>query len=128
MIRFRPLFGLKWSRVPEWIKDLRNEQPGLDEYMSMALMTLKAVLRPISHREYIHRLTVCHRCPIFNKQFKSCRNGEQGCGCYVAYKAKAPVDCWLREQDPKKGWGIADLAQSPKKSLQIEQPLINLPI
>ena len=104
----RLLFGLKWGRFVEWTRDIRAEKPGPDEFYHMTLLAIKSVLRPISRKAYLHRLFVCHRCPVFNRKLKSCRNGEQGCGCYTPYKALGPVDCWSRESNPQAGWGRSD--------------------
>ena len=104
LIKKRIMFGLKYGRVIEWIKDVRAEKPGINELFHMAIMSVRAAFTPVSKKEYFHRMYVCHHCPIFNKIRKSSRNGEQGCGCYTPYKAIAPVDCWLYEQDKTKGW------------------------
>lgn len=119
MKHIRPLFGLKFRRFIEWTRDIKAEKPGVDEFYHMGLLALKAMLRPISSKAYRHRLTTCYRCPVFNRKLKSCRNGENGCGCYTPYKALGPVDCWLREQtEPVRiegrwlgtldGWGKED--------------------
>lgn len=107
-MKFRPIFGLKWVRFIEWTRDVRAERPGLNEFYHMTVLTIKSVLKPISRKAYLHRLWICHRCPVFNRKLKSCRNGADGCGCYTPYKALGPVDCWLREGDKTKGWGKGD--------------------
>lgn len=118
-MRMRLLFGLKWVRFVEWTRDVQAEKPGLTEFYDMTVLTIKSVLQPIGRKAYIRRLRICHRCPVFNRKLKSCRNGEHGCGCYTPYKALGPVDCWLREQNgavvvngrlslPKEGWGKKD--------------------
>lgn len=100
------MFGLKWSRFPSWVADVWREKPGAIEMFMMAKMAARALISPISKREYIARLTYCEtKCPVFNHRTKACRNGEQGCGCYVPYKALAHVKCWKEEQDANTGWG-----------------------
>jgi hypothetical protein len=108
--RFRIFFGLRYSRIPAWIRDVWAEKPGLSEFIHMGIMSIKAALAPVSKKEYFHRMLVCYHCPVFNRKLKSCRNGEQGCGCYVPYKAIAPVKCWLNESDASKGWEIPEKA------------------
>lgn len=109
-IKLRFLFGLRWRRMKEWTQDILSERPGPYEMYRMTLMAGRALISPISRKQYLNRLLICEHCPIFNPVLKNCRKGELGCGCYVPYKALAQVDCWLREQDPKKGWGVADAA------------------
>lgn len=109
-MKTRLIFGLKWKRLPEWLRDLKAEGPGVDELWHMTVLACKAIRYPISRQAYIHRMFICHRCPVFNRKLKSCRNGEMGCGCYTPYKALAPVDCWLRESgaDLLPSWGKKD--------------------
>lgn len=106
------LFTLKLKRLREWFCDLRAEKPGLSEFYLMGMLMLRIFLYPrtlaVKRRVYFHRLSVCHRCPIFDKRLKRCRNGEQGCGCYIPFKALAPVDGWLREQGKSGCWGMAE--------------------
>lgn len=103
----RFMFGMKWERMIEWTKDVWREKPGIGELYMMTRMAIRAYLSPIPRDEYLKRLLICEHCPVFDKQFKACRNGERGCGCFTPYKALANVECWLREQDPegKAGWG-----------------------
>lgn len=106
------LFNLKLKRFVEWLADLSAEKPGASEFYLMARLMLKALLTgrscTVAREDYFHRLMICHRCPIFDRKLKRCRKGESGCGCYVPFKALAPVDCWLRELDANAGWGISD--------------------
>jgi hypothetical protein len=112
------LFGLKRKRFVEWLADIRAEQPGISEFYLMAKLLAKVFLysRPlgVKRRVYFHRLRVCYNCPVFDSKLKRCRNGEDGCGCYVPFKALAPVDCWLREQGKAAGWGLSDYCGNEK--------------
>lgn len=108
-------FGLKFSRFAEWFADIRAEQPGPLEFLQMGRLFVRMLANPRrlapARADYLHRLSVCERCPIFDRTLKRCRSKDgRGCGCYVPFKALAPVDCWLREQDPSgvAGWGVAD--------------------
>ena len=111
------LFGLKWKRFSEWLCDLKAEKPGLIEFYLMSKLMLKIFFVPrtfeYARKNYFQRLLICHRCPIFDKRLKRCRKGELGCGCYVPFKALAPVDCWLRETDKSAGWGLAEYQGKP---------------
>lgn len=122
------LFGLKWKRLFEWFNDLRAEKPGLSEFYLMGKLMLKIFFVPRSaqyaRKDYFRRLWICHHCPIFDKQLKRCRKGEQGCGCYVPFKALAPVDCWLRDSDAKAGWGVSEYAE--KKNLSYMKFFLHL--
>lgn len=106
------LFNLKIKRIFEWYCDLRAEKPGLSEFYLMAKLLLRAALsgrtREIARKNYFRRLLLCHRCPVYDPRLKRCRQGEKGCGCYVPFKALAPVDCWIRETDKNLGWGKND--------------------
>lgn len=106
----RLMFGLRWYRMIQWWRDIYSEKPGVNEFYHMTLMAIKALFNPIKKNRWMHRMNICYHCPVFNKTLRNCRKGEQGCGCFVPYKALAEVDCWLREQDGKSGWGIADKA------------------
>lgn len=112
------MFGLKWKRLGEWLADIKAEQPGAIEFYLMARLMLRIFFvyrtRAYARKNYIHRLTVCHRCPVFDRRLKRCRNGERGCGCYTPFKALAPVDCWSRETDKAAGWGLADYVPTVK--------------
>lgn len=110
----RLMFGLRWSRMIEWARDVYAEKPGANELFHMGLMSVRAMLTPVSKKEYFHRMLKCHHCDVFNKARKSCRNGALGCGCYTPYKAIAPVDCWLYEQDKSKGWGAPEKKKDEK--------------
>jgi len=47
------------------------------------------------------RLRICRRCPVYEREWRQCRLGEHGCGCYVPFvalvKAPYPSGCWWRE-------------------------------
>jgi len=104
-------FGLRWPRMCEWMKDIWREKPGIVEMFMMTRMAIRAIITPIPKPLYIARLRYCEeKCPVFNHVTKACRHGEDGCGCYVPYKALAPrVKCWKEEQDPKTGWGAINI-------------------
>lgn len=106
------LFTLKRKRFAEWLSDLRAEKPGLSEFYLMGKLMLKIFLYPrplaVKRSVYFRRLWVCHHCPIFDPALKRCRKGEEGCGCYIPFKALAPVDGWLREQGKSGCWGLAE--------------------
>lgn len=106
------LFSLKWKRLFEWFSDLREEKPGISEFYLMGKLMLKIFLYPralsIKRKVYFRRLWICHHCPVFDRKLKRCRNGEDGCGCYLPFKALAPVDGWLRETGKAGCWGLAE--------------------
>lgn len=106
------LFGLKRKRFIEWLSDIKAEKPGISEFYMMGKLMVKRFMMPrsyaVSKANYFHRLWVCHHCPIFDKKLKRCRRGEDGCGCYIPFKALAPVDGWLREQKRAGCWGLSD--------------------
>lgn len=106
------LFSLKRKRMFEWFSDLRAEKPGLSEFYLMGKLMLKIFLYPrplaVKRKVYFHRLWVCHHCPVFDKTLKRCRKGEDGCGCYIPFKALAPVNGWLRETGKQGCWGLAE--------------------
>lgn len=103
------LFRLKIKRLAEWSRDLSAEKPGLSEFHLMGKLLLKAALSgrslAVGRHNYFQRLLTCHRCPVFDRKLKRCRNGERGCGCYMPFKALAPVSGWLRETGQKGCWG-----------------------
>ncbi len=106
------LFTLKRKRFGEWLSDLRAEKPGISEFYLMGKLMVKIFFHPrpleLKRKVYFRRLLICHHCPVFDKTLKRCRKGNDGCGCYVPFKALAPVDCWAREKDARKGWGLAE--------------------
>lgn len=100
-------FGLKWSRMLGWVRDVWAEKPGLHELIYMAEMALHVLIHPVNSKTYHARLLQCRHCPIYNKSRKSCRNGNKGCGCYLPYKALSPkATCWLCESHGLKGWVV----------------------
>lgn len=106
------LFNLKAKRFVEWCADLKAEKPGLSEFYLMGRLMVKIFFVPRSfaqaRRNYRQRLLICSHCPIFDRALKRCRNGERGCGCYIPFKALAPVNGWLREQGEEGCWGLAE--------------------
>lgn len=68
---------------------------------------VRAVLSgPVPADVWRNRIRVCLRCPVYNRELKTCHNVVPdgrviGCGCYVPFKAltAAPyrLGCWGRE-------------------------------
>ena len=106
------LFNLKVKRFREWLADIRAEQPGPVEFYAMGKLMAKILIYPRSfaqaRRNYRQRLLICSHCPIFDRKLKRCRNGEDGCGCYIPFKALTPVNGWLREQGKAGCWGVVE--------------------
>lgn len=72
---------------------------GPKEWGHLLKEALLVCITPQSKDLYRHRLFICHRCPIFNKELKICRpfpGSEHGCGCYVPYRALGEGPCWGR--------------------------------
>lgn len=63
----------------------------------------------VSKVEWIRRMKVCMKCPIYDAKYKQCRLGNMGCGCYVPYSNLVYNQCWIRRKYGKEfGWGIED--------------------
>lgn len=105
----RGLLGLKWKRVKEWREVLKEEgrSMGPKQWWHLLCEAGNAILYPVGRAKYTHRLTVCQRCPIYDRGLKRCRpytGSALGCSCYVPYRAVSPAPCWLRERFPDQGW------------------------
>lgn len=103
------LLGLKWARIGQWREVLKEEgrSMGPKAWWHLLCEAGNALLYPVGRDKYIHRLTICHRCPIYDKGLKRCRpytGSNLGCGCFVPYKAVSPSPCYARQLDPSLGW------------------------
>ena len=102
---------------------------GQDEAMKMFLEWLRVLWREIgfnaikgvwrgfwelrhhgvSKAEWMRRMKVCMKCPIYDARYRQCRLGNMGCGCYVPYSNLVHNQCWMRKKYGKGfGWGVED--------------------
>ena len=52
----------------------------------------------VSKAEWIRRMKVCIKCPIYDTKYRSCRLGNMGCGCYVPFSNLVKKQCWSRDK------------------------------
>lgn len=93
--------GLRLSRIGEWLAVLRSEgrRAGAGGWGSIAWHLAAAALSiGVTRRKWMGRIMTCHRCPIYDRGSRACRNGDLGCGCYCPLKAMAKGPCWIRER------------------------------
>ena len=63
----------------------------------------------VSKREWTRRMRVCYKCTIFDKEYKACRLGTMGCGCYTPFSNLVKDECWMREKyGVAFGWSAKD--------------------
>lgn len=96
---------------------LKRENATLSLWGKLALVVtlIRAGLKigGVSRQQWVHRMTVCHKCPIYDPWHRRCRpydGAPQGCGCYVAFLAlvKRPYarpGCWAKNHLPDSGLG-----------------------
>jgi len=60
--------------------------------------------------EWRRRMRICQKCWVYDKEYRACRLGKMGCGCYVPYMALVKDECWIREKYGLAfGWSISDV-------------------
>lgn len=87
-------------------------------YYEIGWSAFKGVLRglfelrkhKVSKAEWMRRMKVCMKCPIYDARLRSCRTGSMGCGCYVPFSNLVKKKCWGREKyGDWFGWGESDV-------------------
>ena len=71
------------------------------DYLAILKSAFTIARSPYSQEMWRARMTICYRCPIFDKARKTCRpfeKSDMGCGCYAPYKALVKDHCWGREK------------------------------
>lgn len=59
--------------------------------------------------EWIRRMKVCFKCPIYDAEYRACRTGTMGCGCYVPFSNLVKKQCWFRDKyGGSFGWSEKD--------------------
>jgi hypothetical protein len=93
----------------EWIKVLCREI-GWRAFKGVLWGLFELRKHKVSKVEWIRRMKVCIKCPIYDAKFRSCRTGSMGCGCYVPFSNLVKKDCWGRERyGGVFGWGESDV-------------------
>ena len=93
----------------QWVRVLWRER-GLDAFKAVWRGYWMMQYHSVSKVEWIRRMKICMKCPIYDKEYKACRLGKMGCGCYVPYSNLVKDQCWIREHYGKKfGWGKEDV-------------------
>lgn len=87
-------FGLRWRRLLEWARVLREAGRTLTLRDLLAMVRLALIGQPSPSAAADYR--VCVRCPFHDLTLRQCL----GCGCYMPYKLATGGTCWAREQDP----------------------------
>lgn len=95
-----------WS----WGQEEQDRIAGIVTRMAVALVFGQGRVGRAVWRE---RMRACARCPVYARDWKQCRLGEHGCGCYAPFvalvKAPYPAGCWWREfVNEAGGWGRAE--------------------
>lgn len=72
---------LKLNRYKQWIQALRRAN--LSPRQWLTLLTIPFTERRATRRTWRRRMSQCVRCPIFNKETKTCML----CDCYMPIKA-----------------------------------------
>lgn len=92
----------------EWIKVMYREI-GLEAFKGVLRGLLELRKHKVGKAEWIRRLRVCMKCPIYDAKYRSCRTGSMGCGCYVPFSNLVKDKCWGREKYGEWfGWGAND--------------------
>jgi hypothetical protein len=95
-------FGLRWSRLGEWVAVLRAERATIPWGAMLKLAFWYAVGRNrIDSKTALRRYRACNQCPIFDKNLLRCRpytGSTVGCGCFAVYAIVTKKRCWLRER------------------------------
>ncbi len=105
------LVGLKPSRVDQWLEVLDEESRTMTwqtwRDMLMAGLVI-AFGHSVDSETFKHRLRVCSKCPIYDKELRRCRpytGSPDGCGCYMPFKAlEDGRHCWIHLRDSRLGW------------------------
>lgn len=90
---------ISWRRFKEFLRVAFGPRVTFRDYIKILKAACKILKSPYTQELWRHRMTVCYRCPIFNKDLKTCRpfpKSAMGCGCYTPYKALVEYHCWGR--------------------------------
>ena len=103
------------KRISEWLSVVMEEGRVVG-YFSVVWSMVRGVwgVGGVSRAEWVHRMFVCQRCPLYDRGMRRCRpwsSSKLGCGCYVPFLALAwrPYrgGCWGRTYLPpveRIGW------------------------
>jgi hypothetical protein len=101
------------KRIPQWTQSVRREH-GRGARIPWLGMIRALLSGPVPKAVFMHRLSVCRKCPVFDRKRLVCRStlpGYEyaGCGCLLQFSALAaapyPRGCWLAEAtDGRGGW------------------------
>ena len=91
-----------------WLRVLWIER-GWEAIRGVWLGLLELRSSKVDKLEWRRRARVCIKCPIYNAEYRSCRTGSMGCGCYIPFSNLVKNRCWGREKyGGVFGWGVED--------------------
>lgn len=100
---------LKLTRYKQWISALKRANLSASQWLG--LLTIPFTERRVKKREWARRMSQCVRCPIYNKDERTCGL----CDCYMPIKAMFKKQRCAGEIDgvvAARGW--SDAARTSK--------------
>lgn len=104
---------MKRKRITQWIEAIRRAS-GAGAHIPWLGMVRAFLSGPVPRRVWFHRLSVCRKCPVFNRSGWICRSPlhgyeNTGCGCFIPFSALSaapyPQGCWIAEaSENQAGW------------------------
>lgn len=91
---------ISWRRFKEFLGIAFGPKVTWRDYLEILKAAFQIARSPYSEEMWKSRMYICYRCPIFDKDRKTCRpfpESEMGCGCYAPYKALVKDHCWGRD-------------------------------
>jgi len=93
---------ISWKRFKEFLRVAFGPRVTWRNYLAILKAGLSIARSRTTQEEWRSRIQICYKCPIFNKDLKTCRpfpKSIMGCGCYVPYKALVNRGhCWGRKK------------------------------
>lgn len=80
----------------QWVRVMWRER-GVDAFKGVWRGYWMIRHHGVSKVEWIRRMKVCMKCPIYDNLYKACRLGKMGCGCYVPFSNLVKKQCWSRD-------------------------------
>jgi len=86
-------------RFKEFLRVAFGPKVSVFDYLEILKSAFSIARSPYSQEMWRARMVICYKCPIFDKERKTCRpfpKSAMGCGCYAPYKALVKKHCWGR--------------------------------
>jgi hypothetical protein len=91
---------ISWRRFKEFLRVAFGPRVTWRDWLQILKASVSILRSPYSQEMWYARMRICYKCPIFDKERKTCRphpKSKMGCGCYAPYKAMVKKDCWGKE-------------------------------